>query len=100
MLPASGSNYDLILEAFKKRGGIMFEGKDGAVIRSGIESDAASAEKPTYGLCRAAIHVVFNVLPDVLFDPLAQHHPCGVLDAVSRASKLMQNFARTHSSFS
>ena len=61
MLPASGSNYDLILEALQKRGGIMFEGKDGAAIRSGIDSDAASAEKPTYGLCRAAIYVVFNV---------------------------------------
>ena len=33
MLPASGSNYDLILEALKTRGGIMFEGKNGAAIR-------------------------------------------------------------------
>ena len=89
MLPASGSNYDLILEALKKRGGIMFEGKDGAAIRSGIDSDAASAEKPTYGLCRAAIYVVFNVLPDVLFDPLAQHRPCGVLDRYEAVGMLI-----------
>ena len=94
MLPASGSNYDLILEALKTRGGIMFEGKNGAAILSGIKADAASAEKPTYALCRAAIYVVFNVLPGVLFDPLAQHRPCGVLDRYEAVGMLIR--ARTH----
>ena len=91
MLPAicSGSNYDLILEALKTRGGIMFEGKNGAAIRSGVKSDAANAERPTYGLCRAAIYVVFNVLPGGLFDPLAQHRPCGMLDRYEAVGMLI-----------
>ena len=89
MLPASGSSYDLILEALKTRGGIMFEGKNGAAIRSGVKSDAANAERPTYGLCRAAIYVVFNVLPGGLFDPLAQHRPCGMLDRYEAVGMLI-----------
>jgi len=38
----------------------MFSGKTGAPVPSGIKSDVAMAEKPTYGLARAAIEVVFN----------------------------------------
>lgn len=50
----------------------MFSGKTRAAVASGIKDDAATAEKPTYGLVRAAIEVVFKELPDALFD---QHLP-------------------------
>jgi len=38
----------------------MFSGKTGAPVPSGIKADVATADKPTYGLARAAIEVVFN----------------------------------------
>ena len=45
----------------------MFSGESGAAVASGIKDDAATAERPTYGLVRAAIEVVFKELPDALF---------------------------------
>ena len=69
-----------IKEALKARAVIMFEGKHGAPIASGIKSDAATALFATNVLCRAALEVAFNDLPDVLFDQWAPHRPCGKLD--------------------
>ena len=53
---------DLIKQAVRARASIMFSGKTGAPVPSGIKSDAATAEKPAYGLARAAIEVVFNAI--------------------------------------
>ena len=60
--PPSTSLQDLIKQALRARSNIMFSGKTGAAVASGIKDDAATAEKPTYGLARAAIDVVFKEL--------------------------------------
>ena len=78
--PPSTSQQDMIKAAVQARSKIMFSGESGAAVASGIKDDAATAERPTYGLVRAAIEVVFKELPDALFDPHAEHRPCGVLD--------------------
>ena len=61
--PPSTSLQDLIKQALRARSNIMFSGKTGAAVASGTKDDAATAEKPTYGLARAAIDVVFKELP-------------------------------------
>ena len=52
--PSSPSQQDLILAALQARSKIMFSGESGAAVASGIKDDAATAEKPTYGLIKAA----------------------------------------------
>ena len=39
---------------------VMFSGESGAPVASGIKNDAATADKPSYGLVRAALEVVFD----------------------------------------
>ena len=70
----------MIRAALVVRFDIMFSGNSGAVVKSGITSDAATADAPTYGLSRAAHEVVFDARHDTLFDQHAEHRPCGVLD--------------------
>ena len=72
--PASTSPQNLIMQALRARASIMFSGESGAAVASGIDGDAAVAEKPDYGLARAAIKIVDD-LPDALFDPHAEHRP-------------------------
>ena len=52
----------MIKAAVQARSKIMFSGESGAAVASGIKDDAATAERPTYGLVRAAIEVVFKEL--------------------------------------
>ena len=79
----------MIKAAVQARSKIMFSGESGAAVASGIKDDAATAERPTYGLVRAAIEVVFKELPDALFDPHAEHRPCGVLDRYEAVGMLI-----------
>ena len=67
----------------------MFSGETGNVVKSGIKDDAATAEKPTYGLVRAALEVVFNDMDDALFNQHAAHRPCGVLDRYEAVGMLI-----------
>ena len=60
--PRSTSLQDLIWAALLARGNIMFSGKSGAPVASGIKGDAATAVQPSYGLVCAAIEVVFKEL--------------------------------------
>ena len=60
--PSSTPLQDLILQALQARSKIMFSGESGAVIASGIKDDAATAEKPSYGLVKAAMSIVFDEL--------------------------------------
>ena len=46
----------------------MFSGESGAAVASGIEDDAATAEKPTYGLILGLIKAASLTLP--------HHHLC------------------------
>ena len=62
--PSSTSLYDLILQALRARAKVMYSGESGAVVAPGINDDAATAEKPTYGLVKAAMSVVFDELPE------------------------------------
>ena len=78
----------MIKAALILRSKVMFSGKSGAVVASGIKEDAATAETPTYGLVRAALEVV-NDLDDVLFDQYAAHRPCGVLDRYEAVGMLI-----------
>ena len=87
--PSNTPLQDLILQALRARSQIMFSGESGAAIVSGIKEDAATAEKPSYGLVRAAMSIVFNELPDVLFDQHAEHRPCGVLDRYEAVGMLI-----------
>ena len=45
--------------------------------------------KPSYGLVKAALSIVFDKLPGVLFDPRAEHRPCGVLDRYEAVGMLI-----------
>ena len=54
-----------------------------------LETDAATAEKPTYGHVRAAMEIVFNDLDASLFDPHAEHRACGVLDRYEAVGMLI-----------
>ena len=74
--PLSTALQDLIKAALLARANIMFSGESGAVVKSGIKDDAATAEKPTYGHVRAALEVVFDNLNDNLFNP---HDPSRLL---------------------
>ena len=74
--PSSTSLQDLILQALRGRSKIMFSGESGAPVASDIKDDAATAVKPSYGLVKAAMSIVFDELPDVLFDQHAAHRPC------------------------
>ena len=87
--PRSTSLQDLIKAAVLARALIMFSGESGAALASGIKEDAATAEKPTFGLVRAALEVVFNDLDGALFDPHAAHRPCGVLDRYEAVGMLI-----------
>ena len=58
------------MQALRARASIMFSGESGAAVASGIDGDAAVAEKPSYGLARAAIKIVDD-LPDALRPLLA-----------------------------
>ena len=71
--PESTSQQDQIKAALLARAKIKFSGENGAVVASGIEADAATADTPTYGHVRAAMDIVFNDLDGALFDPHAEH---------------------------
>lgn len=85
----STSQQDLIKGALLVRAKIKFSGESGAVVASGIKADAATAEKPTYGHVRAALEIVFKDLDPALFDPHADHRPCGVLDRYEAVGMLL-----------
>ena len=85
----STSQQDMLRAALLARAKIKFSGQSGGVVASGIETDAATAEKPTYGHVRAAMDIVFNDLDDALFDPHAEHRPCGVLDRYEAVGMLL-----------
>ena len=87
--PTSTSQQDLIQQALSARSNIMFSGESGAAVASGIKDDAATAEEPTYGLVKAALFVVFSLLPDSLFDQFAEQRPCGVLDRYEAVGMLI-----------
>ena len=87
--PESTPLYDLIKAAVKARADIMFSGETGAPVASCIKDDAARSEKPTYGLVASRIEVVFNDLPDELFNQFAEHRPCGVIDRYEAVGQLM-----------
>ena len=53
--PPSTSLQDLIFVALLARAHIMFSGKTGAPVASGIKGDAATAVTPSYGLVKAAL---------------------------------------------
>ena len=77
------------MAALLVRAKIKFSGESGAVVASGIESDAATAKTPTFGHVRAALDIVNDELDDALFDPHAEHRPCGVLDRYEAAGMLL-----------
>jgi hypothetical protein len=87
--PESTSLQDQIRAALLARAKIKFSGASGGVVASGITADAATADTPTYGHVRAAMDVVFNDLDDALFDPHAEHRPCGVLDRYEAVGMLL-----------
>ena len=59
----------MIKAAVQARSKIMFSGESGAAVASGIKDDAATAERPTYGLVRAAMSIFFDELPPGAFRP-------------------------------
>ena len=69
----------------KRRADIMFSGVSGAVVASG---DGGITTAPTYGLVQDVISVV-KELPPELFDPNAEHRPCGLLDKYDAAGMLI-----------
>ena len=89
MLSTGTSQQDQIRAALLARANIKFSGESGGVVASGIELDAATAEAPTFGHVRAAMDIVFNDLDDALFDPHAEHRPCGVLDRYEAVGMLL-----------
>ena len=87
--PESTLQQDQIKAALLARAKVKFSDKSGAVVASGIKADAATADTPTYGHVRAAMDVVFNNLDEALFDPHAEHRPCGVLDRYEAVGMLL-----------
>jgi hypothetical protein len=64
------------LPELKRRADFMYSGATGAAVASGAEGVTTA---PTYGLVQDVISVV-KALPSALFDPQAEHRPCGLLD--------------------
>ena len=85
----STSLQDMIKAALRARSKVMFSGESGAPVASGIKDDAATAAKPSYGLVRAALEIVFKELNDAMFDPHAKHRPCGQLDRYEAVGMLI-----------
>jgi hypothetical protein len=87
-LPRDASQQDLLKAALAARAAIMFSGKSGAPVASGIEADATTPKEPSYGLCRGATDVV-EELPNELFEQYAEHRPCGKLDRYEAVGMLI-----------
>ena len=65
------------LQELKRRAGIKFSGATGAAVASG---DGGITTAPTYGGLVQDVITVVKELPTELFDAIAEHRPCGLLD--------------------
>ena len=72
----------------RRRADIKFSGETGAVVTSGA---SAVTTAPTYGLCKDVIVLIDDLekAPPALFDPHAEHRPCGLLDKYGAAGMLI-----------